>query len=133
MLDEVEALNGKNKSETTLILLSVLNAGHRKGATIPRCVGAAQQVHDFPVYGPKLFCAIGRLPDTLMDRSIVIHMKRRTKAQQVARFQAAAELDEAIGERGFTVVDVRDDGEVADQLHQVGDRGMGGVSGGGGL
>ena len=30
MLDEVEVFNGKNKSETTQILLAVLNAGHRK-------------------------------------------------------------------------------------------------------
>jgi hypothetical protein len=87
MLDEVEALNGKNKSETTQILLAVLNAGHRKGSTIPRCVGATQEIRQFKVYGPKLFAAIGRLPDTLMDRSIVIHMKRRTKVQQVERFR----------------------------------------------
>jgi hypothetical protein len=94
MLDEVETFNGKNKSETTQNLLAVLNAGHRKGATVPRCDGPKQEVRQFPVYGPKLFAAIGRLPDTLMDRSIVVHMKRRGKAEQVERFRqvrAAAE------------------------------------------
>ncbi len=35
----------------------------------------------------------------------------------LTRLQAAAELDEAVGERGFAVVDVGDDGEVADALH----------------
>jgi hypothetical protein len=95
LLDETEALNGKAKSDTTLTLLAVLNAGHRKGATIPRCDGPKQDVRHFPVYGPKLFCAIGHLPDTLMDRSIVIHMQRRTKAQPVERFRISRATDES--------------------------------------
>jgi hypothetical protein len=95
MLDEVELFNGKNKSETTQILLAVLNVGSRKGGTIPRCIGPRQEVHDFNVYGPKLFAAIGRLPDTLMDRSIVIHMKRRLKAQPVERFRQVLALSQA--------------------------------------
>jgi hypothetical protein len=94
-LDEVEIFRGRDKSETTQIILAVLNAGHRRGATIPRCEGPRQEVRHFPVYGPKLFAAIGRLPDTLMDRSIVIHMTRRTKAQQVARFRMARATAEA--------------------------------------
>ena len=36
----------------------------------------------------------------------------------LALFQPAAQLDEAVGERGLAVIDVRDDGKVADQLHQ---------------
>jgi hypothetical protein len=95
LLDETEALNGKSKSETMVILLAVLNAGHRKGATIPRCDGPRQEVRHFPVYGPKFFAAIGRLPDTLLDRSIVIHMKRRSKAQLVERFRMARATEES--------------------------------------
>jgi hypothetical protein len=91
LLDEVEALNGKKskQSETTQILLAVLNAGHRKGATIPRCAPPNQEVRHFHVFGPKLFAVIGALPDTLLDRSIVLHMKRRSKAQKVERFRQA--------------------------------------------
>jgi hypothetical protein len=95
LLDEVEAFNGRNKSETTQILLAVLNAGHRKGATIPRCEPPTHHVVHFNVYGPKLFAAIGRLPDTLMDRSILIHIKRRTKAQKVERFRQVSAAAEA--------------------------------------
>ena len=36
----------------------------------------------------------------------------------LAGFQAAAQLDEAVGQRGLAVIDVRDDGKVTDQLHQ---------------
>jgi len=85
-----------------LILLAVLNAGHRKGATIPRCEPPRHEVRFFPVYGPKFFAAIGRLPDTLLDRSIILHMKRRSRTQSVERFRQAQAAAEAkpIQERG---------------------------------
>lgn len=89
LLDEVEMFSRKDKSEATQTLLAVLNAGHRKGATIPRCDGAKHELKHFPVYGPKAFAAIRRLPDTLTDRSIAITMQRRTAEQKVGRFLAA--------------------------------------------
>jgi hypothetical protein len=49
----------------------------------------------FPVYGPKAFAAIGRLPDTLMDRSIVIPMQRRRSDQAVDRLLYARAKAEA--------------------------------------
>jgi hypothetical protein len=89
LLDEVEALNSRNQSESAQAILAILNAGHRKGATIPRCDGPKHELKHFPVYGPKAFAAIGRLPDTLLDRSIRVPMQRRTQNQKVERFLAA--------------------------------------------
>ena len=86
LLDEVEALRGKQVSEVSQAILAVLNAGHRKGATVPRCDGPKNEVKHFPVFGPKAFAAIGFLPDTLADRSICITMQRKTASQSVARF-----------------------------------------------
>jgi len=86
LLDEVEALRGKQVSEVSQAILAVLNAGHRKGATVPRCDGPTHEVKHFPVFGPKAFAAIGGLPDTLADRSICITMQRKTASQTVARF-----------------------------------------------
>lgn len=94
-LDEVEALNSRNKSETAQALLAILNAGHRKGATIPRCDGPRHEVKDFSVYGPKVFAAIGRLPDTLTDRSILVTMQRRIKTQEIERFLATRAASQA--------------------------------------
>lgn len=120
MLDEVEIFNGKNKSETTMILLAVLNAGHRKGGFIPRCEGPRQEVRQFPVYGPKVFAAIGKLPDTLMDRSIVLHMKRRSKGQQVERFRQtrAFEAAEPVREGASQFVQAND-AEIASAYQSV--------------
>jgi hypothetical protein len=85
LLDEVEALNRRGASEVQQAILSILNAGHRKGATVPRCEGPKNEVRHFTVYGPKAFAAIGGLPDTLLDRSIVVSMQRRTAVQSVER------------------------------------------------
>jgi hypothetical protein len=41
-------------------------------------------------------------------------------AAHFAGFEAPAELDEAVCQRGLAVIDVRDDRKIADQLHQVG-------------
>jgi hypothetical protein len=89
LLDEVEVFNSKNKSESAQAILAILNAGHRKGATVPRCDGPKHELRYFAVYGPKAFAAIGRLPDTLTDRSIAITMQRRTREQKVDRFLLA--------------------------------------------
>lgn len=86
LLDEVEALRGKQVSEVSQAILAVLNAGHRKGATVPRCVGPTHQIRHFPVFGPKAFAAIGALPDTLADRSICVTMQRKKASQTVERF-----------------------------------------------
>src|ERR1017187_9355664 len=60
LLDEIEMFSRKDKSESTQTLLAVLNAGHRKGATIPRCDGPKHELRHFPVYGPEAFAVIGR-------------------------------------------------------------------------
>ena len=94
LLDEVEALGNSKPSESAQAVLAVLNAGHRKGATVPRCVGPEHEVRHFPVYGPKAFAAIGTLPDTLADRCIHITMQRRTPSQSIDRFlQGRAKAD----------------------------------------
>jgi hypothetical protein len=87
LVDEAEMFSAKTKSEATQIILAVLNAGHRKGATIPRCEPPKNEIRHFPVYGPKAFAAIGKLPDTLSDRSIIIGMQRKTKQQKTTPFR----------------------------------------------
>ena len=60
IIDEAEML-GDRKSERGKFLLSLLNAGHRKGANVIRCVGSDHTPTEFPVYCPKVLLAIGNL------------------------------------------------------------------------
>jgi hypothetical protein len=78
LMDEAENLERSS-------LRAILNAGFEEAARVPRCVG--QQVLDFHVFCPKALACIGRLPDTVADRSIVIRMKRAKHGEDVDVFR----------------------------------------------
>jgi len=86
ILDEAENLNAKN-SERSQCLLSILQAGFRKGGRVARCVGRGNDLEEFDVFSPKVIVSIGNLPDTLRDRSIVIPMRRRLKSERTERYR----------------------------------------------
>jgi hypothetical protein len=60
---------------------ALINAGYKKGAAIPRVVAGTVEL--FKVYGPKVYCVIGDVPDTVRDRSILICMRRAKKNEWV--------------------------------------------------
>lgn len=69
-------------------LRGVLNAGHdRQSAKVARCVGDESEPRVFNVWAPVAFAGIGKQHDTLMDRSIVIAMKRRAPSEAVEPFR----------------------------------------------
>lgn len=69
-------------------LRGVLNAGYSRGGQVIRCVGEDSEARAFAVFAPVAVAAIGRLPDTLMDRSIVLAMRRRAANETVERLSA---------------------------------------------
>jgi hypothetical protein len=75
----------------------VLNNGHRRNGVTSMCVGhgANITVKDFNVFCPKAIAGIGKLPDTVADRSIPIRMKRRKSDEQIERFRRDLILGEA--------------------------------------
>lgn len=96
LLDEVDAIFGAKTAAQYEGLRALLNAGHRKGATIPRCLERGFEVKDYSVYCPKALAGIGNLPDTVADRSIPIRLARRTKQEIVRKFRFR-EVGEAAG------------------------------------
>lgn len=69
-------------------LRGVLNAGHdRHSAVVPRCVGDDFEPKVFRVFGAVAIAAIRKLPDTLMDRSIVIEMKRKAPGERLQKLR----------------------------------------------
>jgi hypothetical protein len=105
LLDEADAVFYE-KGPRYEGLRALLNAGHRRGAVVSRCVGDGpkQRLEDFPVFCPKALAGIGDLPDTVADRSIPIRLARRAPAEKVERFryrdaaQAGVALQQALGE-----------------------------------
>lgn len=94
LFDEVDAIFGRRSDDGAEDLRSLLNAGHRRGASIPRCVGPNHDVKRFPVFAAVGLAGLGDLPDTIMARAIIVRMRRRAPHERVEPFrrreQAAA-------------------------------------------
>ncbi len=95
--DEIDAVFGP-KARDREDLRAMLNAGYERGATVERCVGEGSklQVKSFPVFAPVAMAGIGKLPETVAMRSIVVRMRRRAPDEPVAKLrrrQVAPEAD----------------------------------------
>ena len=88
LLDEVDSIYGPKAREHEG-LRALLNAGHRKGVTVPRCAGtpADMRLVEFKTFCAKALAGIGELPDTVADRSIPIRMARRAPGERVSKFR----------------------------------------------
>jgi len=88
LLDESDAAFG-GEPEYAQALRGVLNTGHRRGGRASLCIvqGTNISFRDFETFCPKAIAGIGRLPDTVADRSIPIHLKRKAPSEAVERFR----------------------------------------------
>jgi hypothetical protein len=83
ILDEAETFLKDNGE-----LRGLINAGHtRKTAVVIRTVGEPHEPAEFSTWGAKFLALIGRLPGTLMDRAVVIPMRRRMAGEHVERLR----------------------------------------------
>jgi putative DNA primase/helicase len=74
----------------------LLNAGHtRAGAVVVRTAGEHFEPRMFSTWCAKVVAQIGRLPDTLEDRAVVVPMARRKAGEVVGRLRLdrLSELD----------------------------------------
>lgn len=88
LLDEVDTIFA-DKSGTTEGIRSVFNSGNRHGTKVPRTVaqGRTFTLVEFDVFCPKATAGIGGLPDTILDRAIVIPMERRSRRERHERLR----------------------------------------------
>src|SRR5262245_54502187 len=85
LIDEVDNILSKgNENEE---LRAILNAGFERGSKVRRCVGPNFDLKDFAVFCPKALAGIGRLPDTVSDRCIPIHLIAKKKSEAIQRFR----------------------------------------------
>ena len=94
LLDESDAAF-KHDTEYGEALRSVLNTGYRRGGKASLCVGKQHEYRDFTTFCPKAIAGIGRLPDTVQDRSIPIRLKRRARTEAVEKFRRRVAVQEA--------------------------------------
>lgn len=78
LIDEVDAFLRDNEEAR-----GILNAGFtRDSAVVIRCVGDDHMPTPFRVWGAKALCGIGKIADTLADRSIPLRLRRKLPGEQ---------------------------------------------------
>ncbi len=87
MIDEADTFAKDNEE-----LRGILNAGHtRETATIVRVVevGGELQPRAFSVWGAKALAGIGKLPETIMSRAVVLGMRRKAVGESCENLRRA--------------------------------------------
>jgi putative DNA primase/helicase len=82
LIDEADTFLKENDE-----LRGILNTGHRRGGQVLRTVGDDHEPRQFSTWAPAGIAMIGRLPDTLNDRSVIINLRRRKPTENVKSFR----------------------------------------------
>jgi putative DNA primase/helicase len=83
LIDEADTFLKENDE-----LRGILNAGHRKGGQVTRTVGDDHEPRQFSTWTPAAVAMIGRLPDTLEDRAVIVGLRRRKSSEHVKQFRS---------------------------------------------
>lgn len=86
-------------------LIGVLNAGHERSGTVPRCEQSADgriTTHAFRCFAPAVLCGIANITGTLRDRAIRVAMARApdrgtSGRSKPLRYRQLAALRDALG------------------------------------
>jgi len=85
LLDEADAFM-EQKEE----LRGIINSGHtRQSAHVIRTVGDDFEPKVFSTWGAKLLCGIGKRTPTIMDRAVIIEMRRKQTTDKTERLRHA--------------------------------------------
>lgn len=80
LIDEVDMLIRNGETE----IIGIINSSHNQSAAkVFRCVGDNHVPTPFSTWMPMVLASIGILPHTIMDRSIVINLRRKAANEWV--------------------------------------------------
>ena len=88
LYDEIDTVFGP-KAKDNEEVRALLNAGHRRGAVAGRCVvrGKTIETEEIPAYCAVALAGLGWLPETILSRSILVHMRRRAPGERIQPFR----------------------------------------------
>ncbi|MFE4871849.1 DUF3631 domain-containing protein [Streptomyces sp. NPDC056682] len=92
LVDEADTIFGPKVAEKNEETRGLLNAGHQRGRYVTRVVGNDHTPHKFATFAMAALAGIGDLPDTVMDRSVVIRMRRRAEGEKVKPFRSRRDI-----------------------------------------
>nr|WP_255182996.1 DUF3631 domain-containing protein [Rhodococcus sp. 15-649-1-2] len=88
LFDEADTIFGtKVKADQNEDLRGLLNAGFQRGLTFGRTVGPQHVPTEFETFAPAALAGIGKMPDTIEDRAVVVAMRRRKPTETVQPYR----------------------------------------------
>lgn len=106
LIDEVDAFLAEHEEAR-----GILNAGFtRDTAFVIRCVGDDHTPTRFNVWGAKALCGIGKIADTLADRSIPLRLRRKMIGERTVKIRHSdpGAFAELVGKLARFALDNRD-------------------------
>ncbi len=82
LVDEADTFMKRDEN-----LRGIINAGYEKDGCVLRTVGDDHVPTPFNVFGAKVISGIGKLPTTIVDRSISLTLRRAMKHEKVERLR----------------------------------------------
>jgi hypothetical protein len=86
LIDEADTIFGP-KAEGNEDLRGLLNAGHQRGRPALRYDASASMVVTIPTFAMAALAGIGAMPDTIEDRAVIIHMRRKATGEKAAPYR----------------------------------------------
>ncbi|AWG63682.1 hypothetical protein DDT46_07665 [Mycobacteroides abscessus] len=88
LLDETDALFGTAlKAAQNEDLRAFVNAGFQRRNPVLRVAGHDHEPTEYNTFAPVAMAGIGRLPETIEDRAVVIRMRRKTDSEMVQPYR----------------------------------------------
>jgi hypothetical protein len=88
LLDEADTVFGKKAADNNEDLRGILNAGHQRNRPYIRWDATIRAPEKCATFSMAVLAGIGDLPDTIMDRSVIVRMRRRTGGETVSPFRS---------------------------------------------
>lgn len=86
LLDEVDTIFNPQSARFHEGLRAIVDAGHRRGAMVPRAADFGKSVEHFSPFCAKALAGIGDLPETIAKRSIYLRLAKKLKEERVDLF-----------------------------------------------
>ncbi|MFC4034175.1 DUF3631 domain-containing protein [Streptomyces polygonati] len=89
LVDEADTIFGSVKvAEKNEEMRGLLNSGHQRNRPTTRVVGPEHKPTKFATFAMAALAGIGDLPDMIMDRAVVVRMRRRGPGETVRSFRS---------------------------------------------
>jgi hypothetical protein len=88
LVDEADTIFGPRAEGANEDLRGLFNAGHQRGRPALRYDAASSSVVTIPTFAMAALAGIGAMPDTIEDRAVVVHMRRRAPGEKTAPYRS---------------------------------------------